>query len=173
MSLIAETDRLKIRIFEMDDVEPMLRIFGDVEVMHFGDGIQTRDWVQNFLRESINGIEQFPGAAPWAVDLKNQFETIGYCGLFYFSDINGRAELEIGYRIARDYWGQGYATEAAAAVRDYVFKTLKHPRLIALIDPENISSINVAKKIGFRFEADVTSGIYPYSDHIYVNSLSE
>ena len=75
--------------------------------------------------------------------------------MFYFPDVNGRAEIEIGYRLARAHWGQGYATEAVTAVRDYAFAALEMPRLIALIDPANTTSIRVAEKAGMRYEADV------------------
>jgi RimJ/RimL family protein N-acetyltransferase len=93
---------------------------------------------------------------------------IGYCGLFAFPDINGRPEIEIGYRLERAAWGNGYATEAACAVRDYAFAILQIPRLIALIDPANVASIRVAEKIGMRYEQEVLLPGYTHPDHVYV-----
>ena len=93
---------------------------------------------------------------------------MGYCGLFFFPDIDGQAEVEIGYRLARAVWGKGYATEAAQAVRNFAFTTLDIKRLIAMIDPSNIASIRVAKKIGMHYEKDVMFEGYDHPDHVYV-----
>jgi RimJ/RimL family protein N-acetyltransferase len=83
-------------------------------------------------------------------------------------DVAGRQEVEIGYRLARSAWRQGYATEAARAVRDYAFFTLGIRRLIALIDPENLASVRVAEKIGMRYEKEVMLEGYEHPDHVYV-----
>jgi len=97
---------------------------------------------------------------------------IGYCGLFFFPDIEGQAEVEIGYRLARSVWGKGYATEAAKAVRDYAFNVLRLERLIAMIDPSNIASIRVAEKIGMHYEKEVMFEGYTHPDHVYVITAS-
>jgi len=68
---------------------------------------------------------------------KSTSEFIGYCGLTLFPDIDGTAEIEIGYRLIRKFWGYGFATEATSAVRDYAFSELKLTRLVALIEPSN------------------------------------
>jgi RimJ/RimL family protein N-acetyltransferase len=87
---------------------------------------------------------------------KDGREVIGFCGLSRFSDVGGRPETELGYRLARASWGRGFATEAARAVRDYAFDTLGIPRLISIIDPRNAASIRVAGKTGMRYEKEVT-----------------
>ncbi len=107
------------------------------------------------------------GFGPYAVVTKSNPEVIGYCGLFYFPDLGGQPEIEIGYRLARSAWGLGYATEAAHAVRDYAFSTLGMKRLIAMIDPSNIASIHVAEKIGMQYEKDIMLEGYTHPDHIY------
>jgi RimJ/RimL family protein N-acetyltransferase len=76
--------------------------------------------------------------------------------------------VEIGWRLMRSAWGQGYATEAARAVRDYAFNTLGLQRLIAMIDPSNLASIRVAKKIGMCYEKDILLEGYTHPDHLYV-----
>jgi len=92
---------------------------------------------------------------------------IGYCGLFFFPDVNGQSEVELGYRLAKSAWGQGYATESARAVRDYAFATLGLKRLIAMIDPSNLASIKVAQKIGMQYEKDVIFAGYTHPDLVY------
>ena len=98
---------------------------------------------------------------------KNSRVVIGYCGLFYFPAIAEQPEIEIGYRLARPFWGHGYATEAVAAVRDYGFSVLCLPRLIALIDPQNVASIRVAENAGMRYEREVMLEGYSHPDHVY------
>ena len=80
---------------------------------------------------------------------------IGDCGLEQM-EVDGVQAAELGYDFRSDYWNQGYATEAAAAVRDYAFQTLELPRLISLIRVGNGASRRVAEKIGMRCIADIS-----------------
>ena len=165
---IAATERLTLRHFHISDLEPMLQVFGDPEVMRFGDGAQSKEWVQAWLRSCLERYYHTWGFGPYAV-VKNQDQSVlGYCGLFFFPDINGQPEVEIGYRLRRSAWGQGFATEAARAVRDYAFQSLGMKRLIAIIDPANVASIRVAEKIGMHYEQEVMLEGYTHPDHVYV-----
>ncbi len=165
--IVVETARLILRHFHINDTEAMNRVFGDAEVMQFGPGVQTPQWVQSWLQDCLENYYQKWGFGPWAVLEKQHRETVGYCGLFYFSNIGGQPEVEIGYRLARAFWGQGYATEAVLAVRNYGFNVLGLSRLIAMIDPQNVASIHVAEKAGMRYEKDVMFEGYTHPDHIY------
>jgi RimJ/RimL family protein N-acetyltransferase len=165
---IAATERLILRHFHVLDAEAMYQVFGDPEVMRFGDGVQTTEWVQHWLRTCLERYDQTWGLGPYAVMERQSQAVIGYCGLFYFPDVNGHPEVEIGYRLARSAWGQGYATEAVRAARDYAFQTLGLKRLIAIIDPSNAASIRVAEKIGMHYETDVMLEGYTHPDHVYV-----
>ncbi len=80
---------------------------------------------------------------------------IGFCRLTLFPDMDGREEIELGYGLSRSYWGRGIATKAAGAVQGYVFDIRCLRRLIALSDPENVRSVRVAEKTGFRAEKDM------------------
>ena len=162
------TERLFLRPFHILDAEAMHRVFGDPEVMRFGDGAQTKEWVDAWLQTCLERYYQTWGFGPYAVVEKQFQNVIGYCGLFIFPDINGKPEVEIGYRLARFAWGQGFATEAASAVRDYAFDVLGLKRLIAMIDPSNLSSIRVAQKIGMQYESEVMLEGYTHPDHVYV-----
>ena len=151
----------------MFDSESMCHVFCDAEVMKFGDGVQTKEWVQNWLATCLE--EYYPkwGFGPYAVVERTSQKVIGYCGLFFFLEINGQAEVEIGYRLARASWGCGYATETALAVRDYAFNSLGQKRLIALIDPQNAASIRVAEKLGMVYEREIMFEGYSHPDHVY------
>ena len=164
---LLRTERLILRQFELSDAVALMSVFGDAEVMYFGDGVQTKEWVEGWLRTSLENYER-RGFSPYAVVEMRTGDLIGYCGLFYFPDVNHQPEIEIGYRLRRAAWGQGYATEAVRAVRDHAFHTLHITRLIAMIDPNNAASIRVAEKIGMHYESDVMFEEYTYPDHVYV-----
>jgi RimJ/RimL family protein N-acetyltransferase len=166
------TTRLFLRSFHILDAGPMYRVFGDAQVMRFGDGVQTMEWVQEWLRTCLERYYPAWGFGPYAVVEKSRRSVIGYCGLFFFPELDGEPEVEIGYRLARSAWGQGYATEAARAVRDHAFDILGIQRLISMIDPSNAASIRVAEKIGMRYEKDILLEGYTHPDHVYAISRS-
>ena len=166
--IIVETDRLVLRLFRQSDADAMNCVFGDPEVMRFGDGVQTQQWVQDWINHRLESYAQKSEIGPWAVNERSKEEAIGYCGLFFFPDVCGKPEFEIGYRLGCAYWGRGYATEAAKAVRDYAFYSMGLSRLIAMVDPENVASIRVAEKLGMRYEKDVMFDGYTHPDRVYV-----
>ncbi|MGB6624975.1 MAG: GNAT family N-acetyltransferase, partial [Candidatus Acidiferrales bacterium] len=87
----------------------------------------------------------------YALVLKQSGEVIGDCG-HALQNVEGKQEIEIGYHVRRDLWGNGYATEAARACVAYGFETLCAPRLISLVRPENLPSRRVAEKAGMSVE---------------------
>jgi ribosomal-protein-alanine N-acetyltransferase len=107
----------------------------------------------------MNGHPRNPDLGLWATIYKENGKFIGRCGLLPWS-IDGRQEVEVAYTIARSYWGQGLATEAAEAILQYGFRQLNLSRLVSLIEPENAASQRVAEKIGMRFEKRVDEGEY-------------
>ncbi|CUS03862.2 Acetyltransferase [Candidatus Promineifilum breve] len=165
--VVTKSKRLFLRFLTYSDQITLTLLFADPDVMRFGDGPRSPEWVQDWLRHTLDSYAR-RGYGPWAVVEKASGETIGYCGLFHYPDVNGRAEIEIGYRLARACWGQGYATEAVMAARDYAFNALGLTRLIALIDPANVASLRVATKAGLRHEADALLPGYTYPDRVYV-----
>lgn len=169
--VVATTPRLWVRQFQAGDTAALQRLFGDAEVMRFGDGAQDADWVANWLAHRVAEYAHNAERAVWAVVARETAEVLGYCGLFAMDDVNGRPETEIGYRLARPFWGHGYATEAATAVRDYAHHTLHLPRLIALIDPANSASIRVAEKLGMVREAEAMMPGYTHPDWVYALDL--
>jgi RimJ/RimL family protein N-acetyltransferase len=102
----------------------------------------------------MNGHPEYPELGLWATIHKETGKFIGRCGLLPW-EIDGKLEVEIAYLLDKSFWGQGLATEAAKGILRYGFETLKLSRLICLIDPENIASQNVAKRIGMTLERRV------------------
>ena len=171
--LIAETDRLILRHFHIVDLDAMMNVFGDDEVMRYGPGLQTREWVAKWLRGCLEDYHAKWGFGLYAVVEKRRREVLGFCGLSHFADVGGQPETEIGYRLARAHWGKGFATEAAVAARDYAFGHLGLMRLISIIDPQNTASIRVATKVGMRYEKDVMFAHYDHPDHVYSLARTE
>lgn len=150
MMNITETERLILRRFTLDDVADMTLVMGDPEVMKYSvSGVMSFEQTRQFL-ERILATYQCRGFGLWAVEYKATGRVIGYCG-YYFQEIDGKEEVELGYRLARSFWGQGLATEAARSMVDYAFSVLKLPRLVSIIDVENIGSIKVAEKCGLIY----------------------
>ena len=140
-----ETRRLVLREMRRDDVESLHLLFSDPLLMRFWppfERSETEQWVEEELRRYAQD-----GFGLWAVVLKGSDEAIGDCGMIR-QEIEGAIETGIGWHLRRDQWGQGLATEAALASRDYAFDRLGAERLVALIHPENIASRRVAEKIG-------------------------
>lgn len=162
------TERLILRHFSATDDNALHQaVFSDPEVMRFGDGPQSLEWTRAWIQHCQQHYYEAMGYGPFAVIHQSTRLLIGYCGLFYFSNVNGQPEVELGYRFARAAWGQGYATEAAISVREYARTSLGMKRLIAIIDPANVASIRVAQKLGMRFESKVMFEGYTHPDHVY------
>lgn len=151
---ILETERLFLRVFRPEDLDAFAEIEADPEVMRFyPTGPRPKEWAERGVRYFIRTQEQH-GFSLWAVIHKADGRFIGYCGLVP-QTINGKEEVEVGYKLARAYWGQGLATEAARGVRDWGFAHLDAPRLVSVIDSGNAASARVAEKNGMRYDRDV------------------
>ena len=75
---------------------------------------------------------------------------MGRCGLLS-QEVDGERHVEVAYALAPEFWGRGYATEAAVASRDHAFRTLDVPHVVSLILPDNAASIRVAERNGMAF----------------------
>jgi RimJ/RimL family protein N-acetyltransferase len=132
-----------------DDVEGLLGIFGDPVVMAaFDEAPFDREQVRSWLERNLDHQRKH-GYGLFAVCLKDDGRLIGDCGL-ELMEVADEQVAELGYDFRSDYWNQGYATEAACAVRDYAFTNLRLPRLVSLIQLGNPASERVAEKTGLR-----------------------
>lgn len=151
--VVAETSRLILRKIVDQDADSLFEILGDPEVMKFSvHGPDTREGVLKFIDGTKKRYER-DGVAQWAVICKETGAFVGECGIAV-QMVDGKKECEIGYRFMRKYWGQGLASEAAIACREFGFKKLKLDRLISIIEKENKASIGVARKVGMTLEKE-------------------
>ena len=146
---ILETKRLSLRSMQETDIEALLVIFTDSRVMvAFDVDPFDRGQMSNWLQRNLDHQEEY-GYGLFSVILKTNGLLIGDCGLEVM-EVDGMQVAELGYDFRSDYWNQGYATEAARAVRDYAFDVLELPQLISLIRVKNAASQRVAEKIGME-----------------------
>ena len=147
--MLVETERLTTRSFRKSDIPEYAAIVADAEVTRFlGDGSphayeQATAYILDCMRS-----EAEEGFARYAVILKETRELIGFCGFK-----KARGHIDLGWRFARRVWGNGYATEAAAAVLDYGMNSLMLSDIVAESAVENIGSVRVIERIGMQFEA--------------------
>lgn len=145
---ILETSRLLLREFRRDDADALALVISDPETMRFYPAPFDRAGVEQWIERNQRRYAEY-GHGLWGMVLKSTGELIGDCGLT-FQNVDGTNELEIGYHVRRDLWGQGLATEAARACRGYGFRRLSAERIISLIRPENLPSRRVAEKNGMK-----------------------
>ncbi len=146
---ILETSRLWLRLMQPADLDDLLLIFTDPKVMAAFDSVLfDRPAMAHWLQRNLDHQTRY-GYGLFAVIFKANGMLIGDCGLEVM-DVDHVTVAELGYDFRSAYWGQGLATEAALAVRDYAFQTLGLPELISLIRVGNAASRRVAEKIGMQ-----------------------
>ncbi|MSR88533.1 MAG: N-acetyltransferase [Candidatus Margulisbacteria bacterium] len=145
-----ETNRLILRLWTEADLVPFFEMNQDPKVIEFFPGAMSHDQVELFFKKVLLQFET-NGYGFWAVELKRTGEFIGYTGLAHVMfDAPFTPAVEIGWRLASEHWGQGYATEAALAVMNFVGEFLSLSEIVSFTVPQNLRSQNVMKKIGME-----------------------
>jgi RimJ/RimL family protein N-acetyltransferase len=165
---VIETERLTLRLPEPTDARALAGLLADAEVMRYigtGETGGIDDAVEQVAR--MLRAWEADGFGRFLVVRNADGAAIGRVGLLAWdpdawrngtrAEIGEHAEIELGWQLTRSAWGHGYATEAAAAVRDWTFAEVRPRRLISLIHPENLRSTKVAARIGERFDHVVTT----------------
>lgn len=147
--IITETERLIIREMVSSDLDALCRILCDEEVMRTAyesafSVEEAEDWMNRHFRRYAEY-----GFGLWAVVLKETNKMIGQCGLTMQSWREKRL-LEIGYLFQKAYWHNGYATEAAAACKEYAFSVLNANRVYSIIRDTHTASQKVAVRNGMK-----------------------
>jgi RimJ/RimL family protein N-acetyltransferase len=143
------TERLVLRPFREEDLEPWAALNADPEVTEFLGEPLSRDECDR-TAAAINEQYATERFGFLAVERRTDGAFLGAAGLtreqWYPED------LEIGWRLAREYWGHGYATEAAASWLEHGFTALGLSRIIAVTDTPNVRSIAVMRRLGMSFD---------------------
>jgi len=154
MKIIRETERLIIREIVPTDLEAMFELHSDPDVHVYlkNQTITSREK----MMEIINSIRQQYvdfGVGRWAMINKETKEFIGWTGLqFVIKETNSHRNFyDLGYRLLKKFWRQGYATESAFASVEYAFEKLNLTEVYAMADMRNDGSNKILKNVGLKF----------------------
>jgi RimJ/RimL family protein N-acetyltransferase len=149
-TVILTTPRLVLRTFRADDLPPYAALNADPEVMRYLGGPMTSEasdematWAQQRHAREGTGL--------LAIERRADGVFLGMCGLHCLHDWYPD-DIEVGWRLARAYWGQGYASEAATAWLDHGFNKLGLARIISVTDVPNQRSLAVMHRLGLLLD---------------------
>lgn len=167
LDLEFQTKRLELRMYRDEDFDFLCALLSDPQVVRFiGNGeTRNRSEAYEFLYWIYRSYKETPETGLRLLVRQEDGKPVGHAGLVR-QRVDGAEELEIGYWIAPQYWGMGYAKEAAAFMRDYGVKQLGITRFVSLIQPDNEASRKVAASIGMSFEKALMMGgkeVFVYS----------
>jgi RimJ/RimL family protein N-acetyltransferase len=151
-----ETDRLVLRDWADEDAAPFLAMCSDPAVMEFLGPLANAAQVAEMIARQ-HGFQRDNGFCFWAVERKADGQFLGFCGLKpgpVGTPLEDR--VEIGWRLARDAWGQGYAREAAEASLEWGFTELGADAILAMTVQGNSRSWGLMERLGMsrRFDQD-------------------
>ncbi len=152
--MIAKTTRLRIRELAIEDAEFVLALVNEPSfVSNIGDkGLRSLADAKRFILEGPWTYQQKPGYGQFAVELEENGDPIGVCGLLFRESLN---LTDIGFAVLPQYWRRGFAFEAAEAVLRYGQSTLGLKKIVGLTSENNLASIRLLEKLGMKFEKTV------------------
>ena len=154
MKAILETDRVRLRHATPTDREFVYALVNDPDfIRNIGDrGVRTLPDAERYVRDGPIASYEKLGFGMYVVELRESGAPIGLCG---FVKRDWLPDVDIGFAFLPQYRSQGYAFEAARAVKAYGRDVLGLTRIVAIVSPANADSIRLLEKIGLRFESMV------------------
>lgn len=154
-----ETERLLIRDLTLDDKQAVFNYRSDAEANKFQSWIpETLEDVEQFIERNNKEFNQPESWYQVLITEKDSKAVIGDIGIHFFGSENLQAEL--GITLNKDFQGRGYASEALKGVINFLFGDLKKHRIMASVDPENIDSLKLMERIGFRKEGHFVKSLF-------------
>ena len=152
-----ETERLRLRDWRDDDIEPFIRHTNTPAVMRWLGGVKPAEEHKRIIEQRIMRWQNERGFTFWVLERKEDGALLGFCGIKIADgdDSPIAGEFEIGWRLREDAWGQGYAKEAAAASLDFAFDRLGAERVVALTVEGNAPSWGLMLRLGMTRRADL------------------
>lgn len=161
-----ESKRLILRQWQDSDLKPFAEMNADPEVMRYFPGTYSFQESEKLFAKMQN-IINVNGWGWWALEHKETGEFIGATGLVsVLFDAHFVPAVEVGWRIRREHWRKGYASEAASVALEFAQNTLKLPKVVSFTAVQNVPSIGVMEKIGMQ-------RILPNFDHPNVSDDSQ
>jgi RimJ/RimL family protein N-acetyltransferase len=148
-----ETERLWLRGWRDEDREPFATLNADPDVMEHLTSVLSRAASDRLVDAIVDGWAEH-GFGLWAVELRRDGRLVGFTGLSRPSfEAPFTPAVEVGWRLARDAWGHGYATEAARAALAYGFETVGLDEIVSFTVPSNARSRRVMERLGMTHDA--------------------
>jgi RimJ/RimL family protein N-acetyltransferase len=154
---IAETERLRLRTWDFEDRAEFNRLLNTPAVMRWLGGIADEAF-SNAAFDRIDAYQRDFGFTFWIVERKHDRAVLGFCGLKRANAPGGEkfaGEVEIGWRLREDAWGQGYAKEAAIASLDLAFGRFGAPHVVAVTAEGNLPSQGLMERLGMARREDL------------------
>lgn len=172
MMRMYETERLRLRPWSQTDLRFLAGILGDRDVMEFSDtGVLDEQAQAAWLNRTIAGGTSSVLPGMLAIERKRDGQVIGYISLSALPDRVDAGDAEIGFRLARHAWSQGYASEAIERIIETAKDFEAIYRIVAIIDPNNHRSMHVLRNADLNYERDVMFRGYDHPDHLYVRVI--
>lgn len=166
---VLTTPRLTLRCFRGDDLAPYSALNADPDVVeHLGGVAFTPEYTEE-IAAWANGLYQREGIGLLGVERTEDGAFLGMCGLHHLDAFPD--DIEVAWRLAREHWGNGYATEAASAWLDYGFTVKGLPRIISITEPVNTRSLAVMKRLGMTFDHEARITEEGMEFHVVVYSI--
>ena len=161
--VVLESERLYLKEFVENDVEKLHRLNNDVDVMKYIKPPETEVSVaKNTIKRLIKYYIENHGLGVWAGYERKSDEFVGF---FELAHLDNTEEIEVGYRLHKEYWNKGYATEMTKVLIDYGFNIIKLDKIVGITHPKNIASQNVLLKSGLTYIKDDV--FFGYLDKYY------
>ena len=143
------TARLRLRPINREDASLLHRLSNNPEVMkHINGGKSlSKEETKADLKNRLQALTDVFGY--WMIERADDNEFVGWVAL---KKLDQTSKIEIGYRLLEEFWGNGYASEAASKLLEYAFLTLNLKEVVGVSLEENSRSLKVLKKLGMQYE---------------------
>ena len=150
---VLQTERLNLRELTLDDAPFILTLLNEPSFLRFiGDKkVRTLEAARQYLLNGPMASYAHQGFGLNLVELNDSHTPIGICGLLKREEL---PDPDIGFAFLPDFWGKGFAYEAAVAVMNDARERLKLNRVLAIVNPDNDASIKLLERLGMKFERD-------------------
>lgn len=154
-----ETERLRLRLWSISDLEPFAALNADPRVMEFFPRPLSRE-ESDAMADLCARFLEADGWGVWALERRDTAEFIGFAGLNIPATPHPfQPCVEVGWRLAFAQWGRGFATEAARAALSVGFERLELTEIVSFAAPSNLRSLRVMEHLGLR-----ESGLFLHAD---------
>lgn len=154
-----ETERLLLRDITVDDKKAVFDYRSDADANKFQSWIPVNlQDVENFIQRNIKEFNQPESWYQVLITDKHANTVIGDIGIHFFGNEN--LQVELGITLDKNFQGKGYASEALEGIIDFLFNNLNKHRIITSVDPDNLNSIKLMERLGFRKEGNFIKSLF-------------